>query len=145
MPFDLQYWKNSDAKLTNRELHYLNEQCLREQKGWQAHLTREEQEEFYRCEDSGEQLPTPYVGEEDLAKEKWLRYRTPIYPEPKTYTAVNYTPTHGIRERFNEHGLQVIVKMASIELTPEKPDFLGGSWHVGDHSFWKKFLLTIAD
>lgn len=26
--------------------------------------------------------------------------------------------------------LQVIVKLASVELTPEKPEFEGGSWHV---------------
>lgn len=27
-------------------------------------------------------------------------------------------------------GLQVIVKLTSIELTPEKPEFPAGSWHV---------------
>ncbi len=26
--------------------------------------------------------------------------------------------------------LQVICKLANIELTPEKPDYTGGSWHV---------------
>lgn len=31
----------------------------------------------------------------------------------------------------NAHrGLQVIVKLANIELTPEKPEYEGGSWHV---------------
>jgi hypothetical protein len=29
-----------------------------------------------------------------------------------------------------ETGLQVIVKLANIELTPEKPEYDGGSWHV---------------
>jgi hypothetical protein len=32
--------------------------------------------------------------------------------------------------KFRETGLQVIVKMVSIELTPDKPDFPTGSWHV---------------
>jgi hypothetical protein len=27
-------------------------------------------------------------------------------------------------------GLQVVVKLANIELTPEKPHYAGGSWHV---------------
>lgn len=35
-----------------------------------------------------------------------------------------------IQDGFREEGLQVIVKLASIELTPEKPAYAGGSWHV---------------
>lgn len=33
-------------------------------------------------------------------------------------------------EDFKESGLQVIVKLANIHLTPEKPEYPGGSWHV---------------
>lgn len=29
-----------------------------------------------------------------------------------------------------KRGLQVIAKLANIELTPEKPEYLGGAWHV---------------
>lgn len=32
--------------------------------------------------------------------------------------------------RLAGHRLQVIVKIGSVELTPEKPDFKGGNWHV---------------
>jgi hypothetical protein len=35
-----------------------------------------------------------------------------------------------LRHRFRENGLQVIVKLANIELTPEKPEYEGGTWHV---------------
>lgn len=35
-----------------------------------------------------------------------------------------------IQDDFRDEGLQVIVKLASIELTPEKPTYGGGSWHV---------------
>ncbi|ORY47279.1 hypothetical protein BCR33DRAFT_715026 [Rhizoclosmatium globosum] len=47
---------------------------------------------------------------------------------PKTFQA----PTDSEVHRFNLAGrnLQVIVKMASIHLTPEKPSFTGGSWHL---------------
>lgn len=31
---------------------------------------------------------------------------------------------------FRQDGLQVIVKLSSIELTPEKPKYEGGSWHI---------------
>ena len=35
-----------------------------------------------------------------------------------------------IEDDFRDNGLQVIIKLASIELTPEKPAYAGGSWHV---------------
>jgi Protein of unknown function (DUF4246) len=35
-----------------------------------------------------------------------------------------------LHERFGKHGLQVIVKLANIELTPENPKYHGGVWHV---------------
>ncbi|OQO14420.1 hypothetical protein B0A48_01297 [Cryoendolithus antarcticus] len=35
-----------------------------------------------------------------------------------------------LEDEFREQGLQVIVKLASIELTPEKPVFEGGNWHL---------------
>ncbi|XHF98624.1 hypothetical protein AWENTII_002171 [Aspergillus wentii] len=35
-----------------------------------------------------------------------------------------------LQTAFKDTGLQVIVKLANIELTPEKPHYAGGSWHV---------------
>ncbi|KAB8076829.1 hypothetical protein BDV29DRAFT_189079 [Aspergillus leporis] len=35
-----------------------------------------------------------------------------------------------LREEFRDHGLQVIVKLANIEPTPDKPQYEGGSWHI---------------
>lgn len=35
-----------------------------------------------------------------------------------------------LQEDFRDKGLQVIVKLASIELTPSKPDYGGGNWHI---------------
>lgn len=35
-----------------------------------------------------------------------------------------------IARNYAVDGLQVIVKLANIELTPEKPHYAGGSWHV---------------
>jgi hypothetical protein len=45
---------------------------------------------------------------------------------------VDYEPASGLRllDKFRVSGLQVIVKMASIELTPKKPYFYPRSWHV---------------
>jgi hypothetical protein len=35
-----------------------------------------------------------------------------------------------LRRDFAQEGLQVIVKLANIHLTPDKPSYDGGSWHV---------------
>ncbi|KAF8202926.1 hypothetical protein BJ912DRAFT_1018769 [Pholiota molesta] len=39
-------------------------------------------------------------------------------------------PQFSLREEYGKRGLQVIVKLANIELTPEKPQYDGGSWHI---------------
>jgi hypothetical protein len=38
--------------------------------------------------------------------------------------------TVDLKRDYAHRGLQVIVKLANIELTPEKPDYEGGTWHV---------------
>lgn len=45
---------------------------------------------------------------------------------------IEYMPTPGKRllDKFHESGLQIIVRMASIELTPDKPESPEGNWRV---------------
>ncbi|KAL7809065.1 hypothetical protein V8C26DRAFT_412340 [Trichoderma gracile] len=73
----------------------------------------------------------PSMGEH-IIPGKWVEDREAILPEPNRWEEndYDYTPPQRLREKFRDHGLQVIVKMASIELTPEKPYFPAGSWHV---------------
>lgn len=79
---------------------------------------------------------------------KWKRIRKTIHPEPGVSPCVSYDDWKGgkihenpnallfeykdidIRKTFADTGLQVIVKLASIELTPDKPSYDGGSWHL---------------
>jgi hypothetical protein len=86
-----------------------------ENKGWEG-------EEYYSDEEEGK---------EQLIEAKWMAVRKPVIPEP-SFEDVDYGLKHGQRlsHKFHDSGLQVIVKMASIELTPEKPHFPHGSWHV---------------
>ena len=83
--------------------------------------------------------PTPHADEDSNSEEFWERHdewqrATPIeLPEPST----RFTPPRPgwrgpihLRETFREQGLQVIVKLANIELTPERPEYEGGSWHI---------------
>lgn len=72
---------------------------------------------------------------------KWKKIRDPVFPEPDNETEVDYLCRESIRERFKDSGLQVIVKMATIELTPEKPDFPMGGWHVSSLAKQDKSLL----
>lgn len=93
-----------------------------------------------------------YDWEEEEELRKWKILRTPVLRDPDPYKEVAYasftsaadapTPrskreepaaqdTMGrLRRDFKDSGLQIIVKMASIELTPDKPAFPAGGWHV---------------
>ncbi|KAJ2911610.1 hypothetical protein MD484_g8799, partial [Candolleomyces efflorescens] len=59
--------------------------------------------------------------------------RVPMQPEPENMFDPSIlqrdAPTN-LREKFGDRPLQVIVKLANIELTPEKPEYEGGTWHV---------------
>jgi hypothetical protein len=112
-------WIPSDPKDCPSDI-VIDKKTLERQGGWWDGY--ENDERFKKDEDSLA---------EKLAECRWAVLRKPKLPEP-TFEDVDYEPASGERlfERFRESGLQVIVKIASIELTPEKPYFHPGSWHV---------------
>ncbi|TFK36208.1 hypothetical protein BDQ12DRAFT_610196 [Crucibulum laeve] len=72
--------------------------------------------------------------EYDIRREDWFSetsHSTKL-PEPEIFI-----PPHerdamkvDLRREYGSQGLQVVVKLANIHLTPEKPEYKGGSWHV---------------
>ncbi|KAE8351302.1 hypothetical protein BDV28DRAFT_22290 [Aspergillus coremiiformis] len=62
----------------------------------------------------------------------WERSRPVELPEPEEFTPPKTRAEDEVdlRNKFHEQGLQVIVKLANIELTPERPEYEGGAWHV---------------
>jgi hypothetical protein len=71
-------------------------------------------------------------GRRDLAEYKWEAVRQPVLASPGDYEPIDYTPKDGERlfDLFRDSGLQVMVKMVSIELTPDKPESPVSRWHV---------------
>ena len=67
------------------------------------------------------------VWEEAMAE--WLSTRTPIIPDAPAFTPPT-PPADPARVDLRGRRLQVIVKLAAIHLTPEKPEYAGGAWHV---------------
>ncbi|KZT21383.1 hypothetical protein NEOLEDRAFT_1150707 [Neolentinus lepideus HHB14362 ss-1] len=55
----------------------------------------------------------------------WEENNEPFVPEPQAFTPPERN-VYTLRDR----NIQVIVKMANIVLTPENPEYPGGSWHV---------------
>ncbi|CEJ53750.1 hypothetical protein PMG11_00094 [Penicillium brasilianum] len=55
-----------------------------------------------------------------------------IQPEPQKFQppSLDRWGLIDLNKDFSKEGLQVIVKLANIELTPEKPEYAGGSWHI---------------
>jgi len=61
-----------------------------------------------------------------------LRRQNLVKPEPEEFkeeVIESSVETLDLKEKFGGR-LQVIVKLANIELTPEKPKYEGGTWHV---------------
>ncbi|OBT87683.1 hypothetical protein VE02_02696 [Pseudogymnoascus sp. 03VT05] len=118
-------WEPYSAEVQAQENYELTESDWKEIK----------EERLYNDEDRewGEERPEDSVRDEkadDVRDYIWKQIRDPVLPEPDIEEDVNYRCQESIRQKFKDSGLQVIVKMASIELTPEKPDFPIGGWHV---------------
>lgn len=64
--------------------------------------------------------------------EEWERSRPIKLPEPGEFSPPeeSWRGEVRLRDQFREKGLQVIVKLANIELNPERPEYDGGSWHI---------------
>ena len=59
----------------------------------------------------------------------WWENRTPVVPDAPAFTPPE-TPDGSARVDLRGRRLQVIAKLATIHLTPDKPEYRGGSWHV---------------
>ncbi|MFJ8079444.1 DUF4246 domain-containing protein [Streptomyces sp. NPDC096205] len=65
----------------------------------------------------------------EAAQDDWWENRRPVVPDAPDFTPPE-VPDASARVDLRGRGLQVIVKLATIHLTPEKPEYPGGSWHV---------------
>ncbi|RFU29287.1 hypothetical protein B7463_g7047, partial [Scytalidium lignicola] len=57
------------------------------------------------------------------------KHMKPMYFKPGT-REIKEEIKVDLKRDYGERGLQIIVKLANIELAPEKPEYEGGSWHV---------------
>ncbi|MFG2972112.1 DUF4246 domain-containing protein [Streptomyces sp. NPDC048331] len=65
----------------------------------------------------------------ETAQDDWWENRRPVVPDAPEFTAPE-VPDASARVDLRGRRLQVIVKLATIQLTPDKPEYAGGSWHV---------------
>ncbi|MFF5480866.1 DUF4246 domain-containing protein [Streptomyces sp. NPDC012935] len=63
------------------------------------------------------------------AQDDWWENRRPVIPDAPDFTPPEL-PDDSARVDLRDRRLQVIVKLATIHLTPDKPEYTGGSWHV---------------
>ncbi|NNN29448.1 DUF4246 domain-containing protein [Streptomyces sp. S3(2020)] len=63
------------------------------------------------------------------AQDAWYENRRPIIPDAPAFTPPE-APDVSSRVDLRGRSLQVIVKIAAIHLTPDTPEYPGGSWHV---------------
>ncbi|CAL9557793.1 hypothetical protein SUDANB37_04590 [Streptomyces sp. enrichment culture] len=65
----------------------------------------------------------------EAAYDDWRQNRRPVVPDAPAFTPPE-VPGDSARVDLRGRRLQVIVKLATIHLTPDKPEYPGGSWHV---------------
>ncbi|MFF5881843.1 DUF4246 domain-containing protein [Streptomyces sp. SID9913] len=65
----------------------------------------------------------------EKAQDEWWENRRPVVPDAPEFTPPEL-PDASARVDLRGRRLQVIVKLATIRLTPDKPEYAGGSWHV---------------
>ncbi|MFB8206713.1 DUF4246 domain-containing protein [Streptomyces sp. NPDC056010] len=65
----------------------------------------------------------------EAAVDDWYQNRRPVVPDAPEFTAPEPVDASD-RVVLRGRRLQVIAKLATIHLTPEKPEYAGGSWHV---------------
>jgi hypothetical protein len=65
----------------------------------------------------------------ELAQDDWWENRRPVVPDAPAFIPPE-VPEESARVELRGRALQVIVKLATIQLTPDKPEYPGGSWHV---------------
>ncbi|MCN9241088.1 DUF4246 domain-containing protein [Streptomyces sp. RY43-2] len=65
----------------------------------------------------------------ETAYDEWRDNRLPAVPDAPAFAAPEL-PDESARVDLRGRSLQVIVKLATIHLTPDKPEYPGGSWHV---------------
>lgn len=65
----------------------------------------------------------------EKAQDDWWENRRPVVPDAPVFTAPE-VPDASARVDLRGRRLQVIVKLATVHLTPDKPEYAGGSWHV---------------
>ncbi|MFE1345774.1 DUF4246 domain-containing protein [Streptomyces sp. NPDC058757] len=65
----------------------------------------------------------------DRARDDWWENRRPVVPDAPVFTAPEPLAASD-RVDLRGRRLQVVVKLATIHLTPDDPEYAGGSWHV---------------
>lgn len=95
-------------------------------------------------EEKPQRLPNETLDEWDERRYQWAcDTRRVAKPEPGLFVPkvrggyltpdgeeFNHETRVDLRKEYVDRGLQIIVKLANIHLTPEEPNYGGGTWHV---------------
>ncbi|KAJ2659055.1 hypothetical protein IWW48_003684, partial [Coemansia sp. RSA 1200] len=84
--------------------------------------------DVYNWHETDEHEPSDYdASDYDERHDRWTNSRRFIHPQPESFvTPDRPTTPYSLRGRK----LQAVFKMSNIVLTPENPEYQGGSWHL---------------
>ncbi|KIL66917.1 hypothetical protein M378DRAFT_123663 [Amanita muscaria Koide BX008] len=72
-------------------------------------------------------LDTAEAEQPEVGSFKPMKYPTSVLQHDGT---LKYEYRVNLEADYGDRGLQIIVKLANIQLTPEKPEYEGGTWHI---------------
>lgn len=93
--------------------------------GWYDSEPEEPVRSAYQDEEAYEEAVEAW----EEAMDQWWDERVPVIPDAPVFTPPE-PPAEAARVKLRDRRLQVIVKLATIHLTPDRPEYPGGSWHV---------------
>ncbi|OKJ69991.1 DUF4246 domain-containing protein [Streptomyces sp. CB02460] len=93
--------------------------------GWYDSEPEHPEEDDFSDSEAYEEATEAY----EAAMDDWYQNRRPVVPDAPEFTAPEPVDASD-RVVLRGRRLQVIAKLATIHLTPEMPEYAGGSWHV---------------
>lgn len=142
-PFDHSYLYNMLERFVTLAVPLWNECLFRGPDKLKPRITRSPSgnDDFIIPEGIEYKIPDDFFEDEDSDSEEYKytdeydewydQHRIILWPEPDDYSPRNRDP--GMKPNLMTDfpsGLQVVFKLANIHLTPEGPEYGGGSWHV---------------
>lgn len=125
-------WDQSLTEFYSYRINYRDVKYGRHTRPMPVWPERDNKNAYKYVEEEIEEFDIENEAEESFWERRWQWEitRPILLPEPEEFAFPGEWRRVNLRNQFPETKLQVIVKLANIELTTNNPEYEGGSWHL---------------